>query len=169
MDAIQTTDVLVIGGGLAGERCAIEAATAGHDVKLLSLVPPRRSHSCAAQGGMQAALGNCAKAEGDDPTTGQLSTITSPTGTIDVGYTGGHMTSLVSPSMAGPITTNIDYDGYLPTSVSWSGPVAGQVSWTYNDRFLIESETIGALPETTVAYAYDGDGPRTSAPRPIRR
>ena len=25
---IQTTDVLIIGGGLAGERCAIEAATA---------------------------------------------------------------------------------------------------------------------------------------------
>lgn len=72
---IQTTDVLVIGGGLAGERCAIEAATAGHDVTLLSLVPPRRSHSCAAQGGMQAALGNCVKAEGDAPTLHFLDTV----------------------------------------------------------------------------------------------
>jgi fumarate reductase flavoprotein subunit len=62
-----TTDVLVIGGGLAGERCAIEAAAAGQDAMILSLVPPRRSHSCAAQGGMQAALGNCVKAEGDSP------------------------------------------------------------------------------------------------------
>ena len=43
MERIESTDVLVIGGGLAGERCAIEAATAGLDVKLLSLVPPRRS------------------------------------------------------------------------------------------------------------------------------
>jgi fumarate reductase flavoprotein subunit len=64
---ILTTDVLVIGGGLAGERAAIEAAVAGHDVLILSLVPPRRSHSCAAQGGMQAALGNCVMAEGDSP------------------------------------------------------------------------------------------------------
>ena len=70
-----STDVLVIGGGLAGERCAIEAATAGHDVLILSLVPPRRSHSCAAQGGMQAALGNCVKAEGDNPTVHFLDTV----------------------------------------------------------------------------------------------
>jgi len=70
-----STDVLVIGGGLAGERCAIEAAAAGHDVLILSLVPPRRSHSCAAQGGMQAALGNCVKAEGDNPTLHFLDTV----------------------------------------------------------------------------------------------
>ena len=72
---IQTTDVLVIGGGLAGERCAIEAATAGLQVTLLSLVPPRRSHSCAAQGGMQAALGNCAQSKGDDATLHFLDTV----------------------------------------------------------------------------------------------
>jgi fumarate reductase flavoprotein subunit len=72
---IMSTDVLVIGGGLAGERCAIEAAAAGHDVLILSLVPPRRSHSCAAQGGMQAALGNCVKAEGDNPDVHYLDTV----------------------------------------------------------------------------------------------
>jgi fumarate reductase flavoprotein subunit len=70
-----STDVLIIGGGLAGERCAIEAAAAGQDVLILSLVPPRRSHSCAAQGGMQAALGNCVKAEGDNPTVHFLDTV----------------------------------------------------------------------------------------------
>ncbi|MEE8443094.1 MAG: fumarate reductase flavoprotein subunit [Dehalococcoidia bacterium] len=52
------TDVLVIGAGLAGERTAIEAASRGARVTMLSLVPPRRSHSVAAQGGMQAALAN---------------------------------------------------------------------------------------------------------------
>ncbi len=72
---LRATDVLVIGGGLAGERCAIECATRGLDVTLLSLVPPRRSHSCAAQGGMQAALGNCVKASGDDPTLHFLDTV----------------------------------------------------------------------------------------------
>ena len=70
-----TTDVLVIGGGLAGERCAIEAAAAGQEALILSLVPPRRSHSCAAQGGMQAALGNCVKAEGDSPHVHFLDTV----------------------------------------------------------------------------------------------
>jgi len=72
---ITNCDVLVIGGGLAGERCAIEAAAAGHDVLILSLVPPRRSHSCAAQGGMQAALANCVKAEGDNPAVHYLDTV----------------------------------------------------------------------------------------------
>jgi len=64
---IHTTDVLIVGAGLAGERAAIEAASAGLDVIILSIVPPRRSHSCAAQGGMQAALGNVAMGEGDSP------------------------------------------------------------------------------------------------------
>jgi len=61
------TDLLCIGAGLAGERVAIEAAEAGFDVTCLSLVPARRSHSSAAQGGMQAALGNCAMGQGDCP------------------------------------------------------------------------------------------------------
>jgi len=72
---IATTDVLVVGGGLAGERAAIEAAVAGREVLVLSLVPPRRSHSCAAQGGMQAALGNCVMAEGDSPDLHFLDTV----------------------------------------------------------------------------------------------
>ena len=61
------TDLLCIGAGLAGERAAVEAAGAGFDVVCLSLVPARRSHSVCAQGGMQAALGNCAMGEGDSP------------------------------------------------------------------------------------------------------
>ena len=61
------TDLLCVGAGLAGERVAVEAAAAGFDALCLSIVPPRRSHSSAAQGGMQAALGNCFKGEGDCP------------------------------------------------------------------------------------------------------
>ena len=53
----------------------MEAAAAGHKVMILSLVPPRRSHSCAAQGGMQAALANCIKAEGDSPSLHFLDTV----------------------------------------------------------------------------------------------
>ena len=60
------TDVLVIGGGLAGLRIAISARRRGHDALVLSLVPPKRSHSSAAQGGMQASLGNVIKGMGDN-------------------------------------------------------------------------------------------------------
>jgi len=50
--------VLVIGGGLSGLRAAIEAHAAGCSVAVLSKVYPMRSHSGAAQGGINAALGN---------------------------------------------------------------------------------------------------------------
>jgi len=60
-------DVLCVGAGLAGERVAIEAAAQGYKVIALSLVHAKRSHSSAAQGGMQASLGNSAKGEGDNP------------------------------------------------------------------------------------------------------
>ena len=60
------TDVLVIGGGLAGLRLATGVKERGHDVIVLTLVPPKRSHSAAAQGGMQASLGNSVMGEGDN-------------------------------------------------------------------------------------------------------
>lgn len=60
------TDVLVIGGGLAGLRTAIGVRRRGLDTLVLSLVPAKRSHSVAAQGGMQASLGNGRMGEGDN-------------------------------------------------------------------------------------------------------
>ncbi len=60
------TDVLVIGGGLAGLRTAIGVKRRGLDTLILSLVPAKRSHSVAAQGGMQASLANCVKGAGDN-------------------------------------------------------------------------------------------------------
>ena len=50
--------VLVIGGGLAGLRASIEVKEKGLDVALLSQVYPIRSHSTAAQGGINASLAN---------------------------------------------------------------------------------------------------------------
>jgi len=60
------TDSLVIGGGLAGLRVAIASMQRGYDTIVLSLIPAKRSHSAAAQGGMQASLGACIKGDGDD-------------------------------------------------------------------------------------------------------
>ena len=50
-------DVLVLGAGLAGMRSALEAARNGADVAVVTKVHPIRSHSNAAQGGINAALG----------------------------------------------------------------------------------------------------------------
>src|ERR1700741_8867 len=54
-------DVLVVGAGCAGMRAAIEAFDVGADVALISKIPPTRSHSGAAEGGINAALGNASE------------------------------------------------------------------------------------------------------------
>jgi succinate dehydrogenase / fumarate reductase flavoprotein subunit len=53
-----THDVLVVGAGCAGMRAAIDAHDQGADVALISKIHPVRSHSGAAEGGINAALGN---------------------------------------------------------------------------------------------------------------
>ncbi len=51
-------DVLVIGGGLTGLRASLQVSNAGINVAVVTKVHPLRSHSVAAQGGMNASLGN---------------------------------------------------------------------------------------------------------------
>ncbi len=51
-------DVLIVGAGGAGLRAAVAASEQGATVACLSKVPPTRSHTVAAQGGINAALGN---------------------------------------------------------------------------------------------------------------
>ncbi len=51
-------DVLVIGAGGAGLRASVAASELNHSVACLSKVPSTRSHTVAAQGGINAALGN---------------------------------------------------------------------------------------------------------------
>ena len=57
-------DVVVVGAGCAGMRAAIEAFDVGADVAVISKIHPVRSHSGAAEGGINAALGNASE---DDP------------------------------------------------------------------------------------------------------
>lgn len=56
--AVHHYDVIIIGGGLTGLRAALELSGAGCSCAILSKVHPLRSHSVAAQGGMNASLGN---------------------------------------------------------------------------------------------------------------
>src|SRR5256886_10001327 len=66
-------DLLMVGAGLAGMRAAL-AAPSHLDVALLSKVHPVRSHSVAAQGGINAAMGenDSWEAHGFDTTKGGL-------------------------------------------------------------------------------------------------
>ncbi|MBC7644275.1 MAG: FAD-binding protein, partial [Thermoleophilia bacterium] len=59
-------DVVIVGAGLAGMRAAVEAARGGADVAVVSKLHPVRSHSGAAEGGINVALGNVS----DDSTEG---------------------------------------------------------------------------------------------------
>ncbi len=67
-----TFDVLVVGAGCAGMRAAIEAHDAGAKVGVVSKLHPTRSHSGAAEGGINAALGNAAE---DSPETHAFDTV----------------------------------------------------------------------------------------------
>ncbi|MBI4686989.1 MAG: FAD-binding protein [Nitrospirae bacterium] len=57
--------VIIIGGGLTGLRAALEAAKSGVKAFVFSKVHPLRSHSVAAQGGVNVALGNNAEGRED--------------------------------------------------------------------------------------------------------
>ena len=54
---MRTHEVVVVGAGLAGQRAALAAVQAGRDVAIVSKLHPLRSHSGAAQGGINAAVG----------------------------------------------------------------------------------------------------------------
>jgi succinate dehydrogenase / fumarate reductase flavoprotein subunit len=56
--ATHTFDAVIVGGGGAGLRSALELSQSGLKVAVLSKVFPTRSHTVSAQGGINAAIGN---------------------------------------------------------------------------------------------------------------
>jgi succinate dehydrogenase / fumarate reductase flavoprotein subunit len=54
----RTFDAVIVGGGGAGLRAALQLADSGFKVAVVSKVFPTRSHTVSAQGGITAALGN---------------------------------------------------------------------------------------------------------------
>jgi RHS repeat-associated protein len=86
---------------------------------------------------------------------GRLSTTKIARGTIAQAYDAvtGNLSSVTAP---GGIGLAYGYDGALPTSVSWSGPVAGQVGFAYNNDFRTTAIRLnGGL---VASYQYDADG-----------
>src|SRR5262249_53296322 len=91
---------------------------------------------------------------------GLLSTITVPQGQEAFTYgTGkGQVTG-----MAGPGSEHLAFNYTLAQlqSLTWSGPVAGSVSWTLDNNFRLASEAVnGGSP---VNFQYDKDGLLTLA------
>lgn len=68
-------DIIIVGGGLAGLRAALEAKFAGVDVALISKVHPLRSHSGAAEGGINAPLANNPEGKDDNPEAHAFDTV----------------------------------------------------------------------------------------------
>jgi RHS repeat-associated protein/uncharacterized repeat protein (TIGR01451 family) len=91
---------------------------------------------------------------------GRLDTITQPSGATHLTYSSqtGNLASATAP---GNDQIAFAYDGSLPTRETFSGPVAGEVSRTYDDDLRVASSSVNSA--NTVNYTYDADGLLTGA------
>ena len=87
-------------------------------------------------------------------TTGKMESKTLSVGTYVYGYdpTSGKLESISSPD---GVDITYDYDGFLPTSTTWSGAINGKVSRTYDNLFRVTGRMINDVDEIT--YQYDND------------
>ena len=93
-------------------------------------------------------------------TQGRASTVTTPTGTTTLGYdaTKGQLTSIQAP---GGENESLTWDGFLPTGESWSGPVSGSLSRTFDNNFRVTGLSVDG--QSPVSFTYDADGLLTGA------
>lgn len=94
-----------------------------------------------------------------DP-AGRLSSLVTPTSTTQYSYssTTGNMTSA---SIASGEALSYGYEGSLPTSYQWQGPVGGTVNRAYNNNFWTTSLSVNGA--NVVDFTYDNDGLLTQA------
>ncbi|MBI5024953.1 MAG: hypothetical protein HZC18_08185 [Candidatus Omnitrophica bacterium] len=87
-------------------------------------------------------------------TAGRLSTMTFPRGTIQYAYaaTTGNLSGITAP---GGVGLSFDYDGALPLSTSWNGPVAGSVANVFDNNFRVVSQSVNGAD--TIGFGYDND------------
>jgi RHS repeat-associated protein len=92
-------------------------------------------------------------------TAGRLGTITTPTGVTTYSYSPatGTLSSITAPGGVGLTYT---WDGSLPTGTTWSGPIGGSVTRTYNADFDAASITVAGTP---FSFTRDNDRLLTGA------
>ncbi|MFN0085968.1 MAG: hypothetical protein ACKVX9_11330, partial [Blastocatellia bacterium] len=93
-------------------------------------------------------------------TAGRLDSRTIASGIYVYSYSGttGRLTGITAPNGPG---LALAYNGPLPLSQTWSGPITGSVSQTYNSFFLLASQSVNGA--NTINYAYDNDNLLTVA------
>jgi RHS repeat-associated protein len=98
----------------------------------------------------------------DYDTAGRVQSLTLPEGGGTYAYEYGAVTRRLARATApGGQILDLTNDGFLLSSESWSGPVSGSVSRTYDADFRLASQTVTG--EDGVAFGYDQDGMLTSA------
>jgi RHS repeat-associated protein len=90
----------------------------------------------------------------------RLQAIAYPQGTLALSYIAA-TGQVLSKTSAGGESVTYGYDGFLPTSTTWSGPVAGLVSQGFDNNFRMTSQAINS--GTSLAFGYDSDGLLTGA------
>jgi RHS repeat-associated protein len=90
---------------------------------------------------------------------GRLSARTTASGSVTYGYAAGsgHVSSLTTSQ---GINLGYAYDGFLPTTESWTGPVTGSVARSYNNDFAVTGLSVNGA---SLPFAYDADGLLTKA------
>jgi len=91
---------------------------------------------------------------------GRLSTLTDPRGQTTYTYhpTTGQLSGISAP---GGTALSYIYDGSLLTGTTWTGPVAGSVTRTYDTDFRVGSEQVNGA--NAVTFQYDQDSLLTGA------
>jgi RHS repeat-associated protein len=91
---------------------------------------------------------------------GRLDSVAVPgRGVIDYAYSTatGHLSTILTPEGS---SLALGFDGFIPKTQTWTGPVAGAVSRDHNDDLLVASETVMG---STVSFGYDDDNLLVSA------
>jgi YD repeat-containing protein len=92
--------------------------------------------------------------------TGRPSAVTFDRGVLAFKYADstGHLVGLDGPDST---SLTFTYDGFLPKTVTWGGPITGSVGVGYDSDFRVTSQTVNG--GDSVTFGYDADGLLTAA------
>ena len=152
------TDSLVIGGGLAGLRTAIACKERGFDTVVLSLIPAKRSHSAAAQGGMQGSLASSQKGKDDNEDVHFIDTVKGSAWGCDQKVT--RMFCHVAPKAVRELA-NWGVPWNRVKEGDWKAIVNAEevtISERVDDHGLITARDFGGTKKWRTCYTSDGTG-----------